>query len=102
MMKLAVEIVRFLDEHQPGGVDVQFSDAVTRTHTFRDKVPIFTERDLTPASDYPQPGVIRCELLSESSDKLSARISTLRPDGLESTEGLSEFLVNSTQLSNFK
>ena len=98
-MKLAVEITRFLDKSQPGWVEVEFTDAEGRRHIFRDKVPIFTDKDLDGATAYPQPGGIRCEIVCESSDKLQNRIDTSRPDDLESTQGLSEFVVNSTQLS---
>ncbi len=78
-------------------------DADGRSHTFRDKVPIFTDKYLNATSTYPQPGYVRCEVISESKDtsgKAVVHINTARPDGLESTEGLSQFVVVPTQLSD--
>jgi len=99
---LSVKIVRYVDDHQPGWVESQFIDAGGRCHTVRDKVPGFTDACLGPDSDYPQPGQLRCEILSESlgADGIRlVRITTARPCDIESTEGLSEFVVLSTQLS---
>jgi hypothetical protein len=101
-MSLAVQIVRFVDEHQPGWVECQFVDAAGRCHTFLDKVPIFATADLGPNSTYLHPGLIRCEVLSQSQDMLGriiVNITTARPDHVESTEGLSDFAVLSDQLS---
>ncbi len=101
-MNLAVQIVRYVDDHQPGWVESQFVDAKGQCHTFRDKVPGFTAEHLGPESAYPQPGQVRCEALSQSQDALERtliHISTARPDDIESTEGLSEFEVLSEQLS---
>jgi len=101
-MELAVQIVRFVDDTQPGIVAAEFVDAVGRRHTLIDKVPIFSEARLDAASAYPQPGAARCEVLLRKQDAQKreiVRISTLRPDSIESTEGLSEFEVLPPQLS---
>jgi hypothetical protein len=101
-MELAVQIVRFVDDAQPGVVAAEFVDAVGRSHTLIDKVSIFSEAMLNAASAYPQPGAARCEVLIRKLDAQKreiVRISTLRPDAIESTEGLSEFEVLSPQLS---
>ena len=100
---LIVQIVRFLDGQQPGWVEAQFRDANGQNHTFHDKVPIFTIENLNPTSTYPQPGFVRCEASSESRDAFGlavVHINTSRPDGVESTEGLSEFAVLPAQLSD--
>ena len=101
-MELAVQIVRFVDDTQPGVVAAEFVDAVGRRHTFIDKVHIFSEAMLDAASAYPQPGAVRCEVLLRKQDAQKreiVRITTLRPDSIESTEGLSEVEVHPPQLS---
>src|SRR5262249_13899900 len=93
---LCVQIVRFVDEHQPGWVECVFTDAEGRKHKFVDKVPIFSSDDLDERSVYPRAGGARCEVLTRWNDadgRELVRVTTARPDGVESTEGLSEFVV---------
>jgi hypothetical protein len=102
MCNLAVQIVRFVDEHQPGFVACEFSDAHGHKHTVIDKVPMFTVESLDSSSPYPLLGVARCEVLSRWRDDRGrelVRITLDRPDVLESTEGLTEFVVVAGQLS---
>jgi hypothetical protein len=101
-MELAVQIARFVDDAQPGVVAAEFVDAGGRRHTLLGRVSMFSEAMLDAASAYPQPGTARCEVLLRRLDAQKreiVRISTLRPDAIESTEGLSEFEVLSPQLS---
>ena len=102
MPVVAVRIIRFIDPYQPGVVECELVDAENRTHTFVDKVPIFTDAQLDSSSTYPQPGVIGCEVLSTWRDEMGrdlVRITTVRPDDVESSEGLSEFIVPAEQVS---
>jgi hypothetical protein len=102
MYNLAVEIVRFTDGHFPGWVACEFADAEGRRHTLVDKVPIFTVEPLDATSRYPQPGSLGCEVLSRSEDdkgRQLVHICTARPFDIQSTEGLSEFVVLSAQVS---
>ena len=102
-MNLAVQIVRYVDNHQPGWVECQFVDAKGRRHAFIDKVPGFTAAHLGPESVYPQSAYVSCEVLSTSQDedgRAMAHITTAHPYDIESTEGLSEFEVYSDQLSH--
>jgi hypothetical protein len=103
MPNLRVSIIRFVDEHQPGFVECEFTDAEGIVHTLTDKVPIFSFEDLWSDSVYPQPGFARCEVLSRSQDSQGrklARVTIARPDSLESTTGLSEFVVLESQISD--
>jgi hypothetical protein len=106
MHYLAVEIVRFVDDHQPGWVECEFIDAEGHSHTLLDKVPAFgseTNEDLDAASKYPQPGVARCEILEEFRDAQGrevVRITIDKPDTLESKSGLTEFVVHPSQVSS--
>jgi hypothetical protein len=99
---LKVQIVRLVDDAQPGWVACEFGDAEGRRHTLIDKVPIFTGVMLDGTSVYPQSGEVACEILGEWKDARGrniVRISTDRPYGITSNEGLREFVVLSSQLS---
>lgn len=98
---IPVQIVRFVDEHFPGWVECEFVDAGDRKHRLIDKVPVFTTELLDAASSYPRRGIVRCEILARVDDaegRELVRITIARPDTVESTEGLSEFVVLATQL----
>jgi len=95
---LAVRIVRFVDDGFPGWVECQFVDAAGRVHTIVDKYPTFTEEMLDAQSQYPRSGEVQCEILNRSQDARGGGLVRIRMPGIESTEGLSEFVVPSTQL----
>jgi hypothetical protein len=101
MLSLRVSIIRFVDEHQPGFVECEFTDANGTVHTLVDKVPIFSMEELRSDSIYPKPGFARCEVLERSRDSRGqlARVTIAKPDGLESSRQLSEFVVLESQLS---
>jgi hypothetical protein len=102
LMELAVQIVRFVDDYQPGIVECEFNDADGRRHTLRDKAPIFTTELLDVHSKYPQPGTARCTALRVWHDSLGRElttISTAEPFCIDSIEGLSEFVVLQSQVS---
>jgi hypothetical protein len=100
-MNLAVRIVRFVSrEPQPGIVACEFTDAENRIHTLIDKIPIFSLNNLDETDSFPQSGSVRCEVSStwwDEEGRELANITTNR-DGVESTEGLSEFVVLTRQL----
>jgi hypothetical protein len=78
---LTVRIVRFVLDHQP---------------------PMFLAGTLDAHSVYPQTGAVRCSVLRRWRDaggREFVRISTADPDCIESSEGLSEFVVLQTQVS---
>jgi hypothetical protein len=103
MHYLSVQIVRIVDESQPGWVACEFTDAEGRRHTFEDKVPLFSEETLLAKLSLPRPGIVRCEELQRWRDAKGrelVRVSTSRPDGMESTEGLSEFTVLAKAVSS--
>jgi len=99
---LAVQIVRFVEEHQPSIVACEFADADGRRHTLIDKVLIFSNEWLDEGSNYPQPGTVQCEVLARwhgTGGQELARIRIDRLVSLESTEGVTEFVVLSKQIS---
>jgi hypothetical protein len=103
MPDLMVQIVRFVDSHQPGWVECEFVDAKGRRHLVFEKVPVVTAEDLDADSEYPRPGTIRCEILkrfrSEKGQELVS-ITTERPFGIESTEKASEFTVPASLITS--
>jgi len=96
--ELQVEIVRFVEECQPNIVEARFSDSEGRCHTFVDKSAIFsTDWSLDAATTYPQPGVIRCQVLAEWQVPDGPDLVRVTTE-IESTEGVSEFVVPSNQV----
>jgi hypothetical protein len=103
MEYLAVRIVRFVDEYQPGWVACEFVDAAGHSHTIIDKVPMLTNEHLDGASTYPKPGGVGCEVVARWRDtdgRELVRVSTAKPWSIESTKGLSEFVVLAEQLES--
>ena len=102
MDQLIVQIVRFVDDGFPGWVACEFEDAVGRRHTLIDKWPIFTDAMLDETDVYPQMGVVRCQVVTRWKDahgRELLRVSTAKPDDIASTDGLTEFVVLSSQVS---
>ncbi len=100
--ELVLEIVRWVDDYQPGIVACEFIDAEGRHHSFIGKVPIFSTDRLDAGSIYPRPGALRCTVLSRwknADGQELVRVSIAEPDDEQSTEGLQEFVVSSTQVS---
>jgi len=65
---VAVKIVRFVMEHQPGIVEGEFMDADGSAHKVVDKCVMMTTEDLWSDSVYPQDGIFPCEVLSTWTD----------------------------------
>jgi hypothetical protein len=100
---LTVRIVRFVDDRFPGWVECDFVDANSVRHSIVDKYPLFTTEILDATSVYPQLGEAPCEVLElfrDSQGRELARITLARPGVMESKEGVSEFVVEATQLSH--
>jgi hypothetical protein len=96
MTAIDVEIVRFVDPHQPGIVECSITDAWGAKHLFVEKVPVITQEDLSESSLYPQRGVVACDVLRwwrDSNDREIATVDTDKPWGIESTDGKTQFDV---------
>jgi hypothetical protein len=101
MKAVRVVIRKYVDPANPGWVECTLLDAAGREVRFVEKVPVVTEADLGPDSPYPQTGVIACEVLETRQDaegRELATISTVKPWGVESAEGETEFEVPCEQL----
>lgn len=101
MPSISIQIVRFVDEHQPGFVECRLVDAQGNIHHFIEKVPVVTRQSLRCDSSYPQLGTIGCEVEAEWTDEFGhhlLRVSTEKPWGVESTIGATRFVVFSSQV----
>jgi len=97
-----VDIIRWVDDVQPGIVACQLTDAWGIDHTFVEKVPIITSANLDHHSPYPQPGWIACELVGQRRDANGRAITTIDTDTpwqIASTTGATHFDVLSEQLT---
>jgi hypothetical protein len=102
MPLLLVSIVRFVDESFPGFVECEFIDAFKQKHTLIDKVPIFSEQVFWSDSSYPQSGNAGCEILGrfrEERGRELLRIKIARPWAMETVDGETQFIVNTSQVS---
>ena len=90
------------DEPQPGLVACEFVDAEQRRHTIIDKVLIFVSFLLDSGSEYPQPGTLTCEAIARWRDDRGRDLIRVRTPGVESTEGLPEFVVLSSQINTLQ
>ncbi len=103
MKSVKVEITRFVDEDQPGFVECVLIDAEGRRHTFIEKSPIVSSANLWSNSGYPQAGSIACEVREvwkHPEGRVLVRVSTEEPWGVESTEGLTTFVLSSSQMTD--
>jgi hypothetical protein len=101
MIAVPIKIVRFADESQPGWVECEFSDATGRRHAFLEKIPVVTREELRRDSAYPRDGIVACEVVTtwiDQEGRSLTKIDTSRPWGVESKEGLAEFVVLSATL----
>jgi hypothetical protein len=101
MPAVAVRITRFVDDHQPGFVECQLVDAAGDSHFFVEKAPVVTTQVLLSNSSYPCPGAIDCQVLAQWQDANGVglyRIDTSKPWGIESNDGITEFVVTGSQM----
>lgn len=98
---VSIQVSRFVDDHPPGFVECVLVDAFGKAHVFIEKVSVITTENLVSTSSYPCPGTVDCEVVAEWTDdkgRALTRINTERPLGVESAEGLTEFVVSTSEL----
>lgn len=96
MPGVKIQIVRFVDDYQPGIVECQLIDAHGRTWSFVEKIPIVTAEDIWRESAYPRPAVVDCVIIArirDDSGREIVQIDTDKPWGVESVEGNTRFEV---------
>jgi len=85
MEYLSVQIVRFVDEYQPGIVACDFLDAAGHCNTIIAKIPLVSMKDLDAGSTYPRPGGVGYEVIArwrDTDNRELVRVSTHQPWGL--------------------
>jgi len=100
-VQLKLQILRYVDDRFPGWVECEFIDAERHRHSLVEKVPLVSDELLEPEDTYPKSGTIRCEILEQWDDpngRELVRVTIERPDSVETTEGVSEFVVLSSQV----
>jgi len=88
-----VQIIRFVDDSQPGWVECALTDAEGVSHHFLEKVPVVSTAHLDARTQYPQQGTARCVVLHEDTTAGTATIDTNAIDGIESNNGQHVFTV---------
>jgi hypothetical protein len=102
MHSLVIEISRHEDDSFPGWVECVLVDAFDKRHLFVEKVSIVSLEPLDKASAYPQQGAMACVVEARWCDedgRRVARVCTSQPWGIESSEGISRFVVLESQLT---
>ena len=98
---VTIEITGYVEADFPGVVSCELTDALQRKWHFVEKLPVVSDVTLTAQSTYPQPGSIRCRVVSRfvgEGGRALTRIDTANPDGVESTDGNTIFEVFSDQV----
>ena len=97
-----VDILRIVDDGNPGWVECRLVDALGQSHTFTEKIPVVTEEDLWHDSAYPCAGSVACEVVKRWQDetgRVLCEINTEQPWFLESKEGKTSFVVLGSQVA---
>ncbi len=101
MAEIAVSILHWVNDDQPGVVEFSLVDCDGRDWRFVDKLPMVTAEYLDGTSVYPQPGSIRCKILSFGHDATGreiALIDTHKPWYVETVDKKHVFRVFADQL----
>lgn len=91
------------DEPQPGSVEYQLTDADGVMWSFFDRPIHGGWEAMGPTANYPIASSFDCEIVRTETNELGEMlivISTLRPNGLESSDGRSEFRVRESQIDS--
>ena len=102
MKVISIKITKFISDDQPGFVECKLNDVRDKEHNVQVKVPIVTEKYLDANSDYPQGGLIACEIIKQwiDDDKRSIlTISTEKSWAVDTIDGLTEFDILEEQLT---
>jgi hypothetical protein len=91
------------DEPFPGWVEYQMTDADGVTWSFFDKPIHGGWEAMAPMANYPLPSSFECEIVRTEIDAQGEAlivISTLNPNGLETSDGRSEVRVRHSQVDS--
>lgn len=94
MIGIKVKITRFISNNQPGIVECKFKDAWDKEFKIEEKIPVVTADHLNENSEYPQDGVVACQMIKEWEDKDGRKLVTIdidKPWAIETIDGLTQF-----------
>jgi len=100
---LLVTIERIVDDDFPGWVECVLHDSDENTHRFVEKMPVVGSANLSLDGTFPQPGYIACVVEDEWTDvrgRQLVRVCTIKPWGIESTTGETNFTVLPDQIGD--
>jgi hypothetical protein len=99
---IRVPIVRWVEDHQPPIVECRLTDASGRVWSFINKIALFSDNAyLNENSEYPQPGILACEIVEEKVDSRGRKISVIntgKPWGIRAVDGSTRFEVLQEQI----
>ena len=72
-----IQIVRYTDDHQPGFVECQLTDADGLVWSFVEKVPVVSAEYLDANSRYPRGGSVGCAVLGRDGDLVRIGVDPL-------------------------
>jgi hypothetical protein len=101
MADIAVSILRWVSDDQPGIVEVSLVDSNGCDWRFVGKQAYFTAENLCATSPYPASGTIRCTILALETDAAGrslARIDTENPGCAEAIDQTHIFEVQADRL----
>ncbi|MGO1076179.1 hypothetical protein [Inquilinus sp. CA228] len=96
MTAIRVQIIRWVDDHQPGFVECRFTDRSGRDWMIIEKLPIVSDAQLDQNSSYPQQGSIPCTVVSRIRDQSGrevAEVDIAAPVFVEAVDGETLFQV---------
>lgn len=105
MKAIKIEIIEFISNDQPGFVECKFFDAWDKEHRVQEKISVVTEKDLNKSSVYPQDGIIACEVTEiwiDINNRKLFTVTTEKPWGIDSIDGLNKFDLLEWQLIEFE
>src|SRR5215510_3744239 len=106
MVGIKVQITTYIDDDpQPGIVECRLFDVYGKEWVFQDKSAIFSSDILNADSNYPQPGVIACEITKSwqgADGREIVFIDTASPWAVEAVTGETDFDVLREQIIEFQ
>ncbi|WP_143279006.1 hypothetical protein [Bradyrhizobium sp. C9] len=100
-MHIRVQIIRWISDDFPGYAECRFADRFDREWTIIEKAPVLTVAHLAPDSEFPQPGLVACEIIARHQDDAGreiADVTTSIPWGTKATDGTTSFQLYTEQL----
>jgi hypothetical protein len=103
MFGISVEITRFVNDAFPGFVECRFSDVDGKEWRIVEKIPVVTTDWLDAASQYPQKGIVGCQVTSRKyvDGREVITVDTELPWHIDAVTGETKFDIRPEQLIEF-